>query len=912
MTVSNILKIHISNSNTDIDVPFPLEERLSMDMDDQSELGDDEDDEDIIPEETLERALDSDSNSGDLGLDEDADSSEPDDSDPGQSSDGPSGHGSGNWSGNLPDCIIQLQKQLLREYTLPPHPSEDPVQPTLSRAEFFSLKHYLAWIESHGTVKAYTVYAQLLAEVTQEDILSLHKVKKLASNLTGLSSSNVDMCPKSCMAFTGDSRSATSCSYKDCNERRYKSQQSVKAKPKPQATMLYVPIIPIIQAYYGNEATASQMRHRDNCLKSALEALARGAGVKSEFANSGNHVHHYKKLGLFADERDTALTISSDGAQLTMKKQSNMWILIMVLLNLPPEMCYRANNVIIPLVIPGPSAPGNIESFIYPLFEELAMASVGFWTWDAIDSAYFILRAYLCGVKGDMLGSAKLSGMAGHSALHGDRFSMVQGAYPAKQRGGKPQYYPISPPEKRTYNPKRPIVDVDFLPLRTQGHYWETIERLQGASQAEQRKIMKQTGISRLTICAASPAFRHPSFFPLDPFHLFYENCMVHIWDLWVEHSSAGEQIHMNKEIASQLGGEIEKAVKTLPPSFCGPIRNPYTKRHSQYKIYEWMALLHWYIIPIAAELGFDVEVLRNFQQFVDIVEVAMSHSPKSDEELVLFHKQIKSFLLEFERLYVGDNADKVSRCRLCIWQLIHVPLHISWNGSIRFGSQATVERAIGEIGHKVRSKKAPFANIATMLFNRANAKVLTLKFPSLIISPKEKRRREHLYQSLPIKKVEIDHPSDYYDHLAAIFDYLEEDFDAQPDIQRWGKCTLPRDVTLRSRISEEAGLASRSSRYFEAVPIVGDRPIFGEALAFYSLPDYASNLVVYHQLVKIFDVLGRWCGEWSTDHRVLKTSSLTKLVGVWECGPRVHILRKHAGLEMLDVEEEGDEEEEE
>jgi len=47
-----------------------------------------------------------------------------------------------------------------------------------------------------------------------------------------------------------------------------------------------------------------------------------------------------------------------------------------VLLNLPPEMCYRANNVIIPLAIPGPCAPGNVESFIYPLFEEMAMASV--------------------------------------------------------------------------------------------------------------------------------------------------------------------------------------------------------------------------------------------------------------------------------------------------------------------------------------------------------------------------------------------------------------------------------------------------------------------------------------------------------------------------------------------------------
>jgi hypothetical protein len=92
----------------------------------------------------------------------------------------------------------------------------------------------------------------------------------------------------------------------------------------------------------------------------------------------------------------------------------------------------NSDNHIIPLAIPGPSAPGNMESFIYPLFEEMAQASVGMWTWDAVDSSYFVLRAYLCGVKGDMLGSAKLSGMAGHSALHGDCFNLVEGVFSAK------------------------------------------------------------------------------------------------------------------------------------------------------------------------------------------------------------------------------------------------------------------------------------------------------------------------------------------------------------------------------------------------------------------------------------------------------------------------------------------------
>jgi hypothetical protein len=599
----------------------------------------------------------------------------------------------------------------------------------------------------------------------------------------------------------------------------------------------YMPITLVIQAYYSNEITAHEMCHRDHCLQQTLDVVAQGAGVKpkvSEFSNSDNHVAHHDQMKLFVDPRDTALSISSDGAQLTMKKESSMWILIVVLLNLPPEMCYRAKNVIIPLAIPGPSIPGNIESFIYPLFEEMAQASVRMWTWDAVDSSYFVLRAYLCGVKGDMLGSAKLSGMSGHSAFHGDRFSLVQGAYPSKE-GAKPQYYPISPPEKERYNSNHDIVDLDHLPMREQSQYWEAIERHQATTtQAEHQRIIKDTGISCLTLCAASPAFSHPSFFPLDPFHLFYENIMMHFWDLWVIHSDGDEKVHMNAEMASTLGEWIEEALVTLPPSFSGPIRNPYKKCHSQYKVYESMALLHGYIIPMALELDFDWDVLSNFAQFVDIIEVAMSHSPKSTLELATLYVQIKSFLIRFEQLYVGNDAAKIPRCRLCVWQLIHIPHHISWNGSIRFGSQATCERAIGEISHKVRSKKAPFANIATMLSQRATKKVLLLKYPFLAIPPKDKRQETHLFQSLPIRKVEKNNDnSDYHNHLGAICHHLKIAFDVHLSIERWGKCRIPGGVTLRSRISEEAGVAPRSSRYFEFEGDRPDRPNFGEALAF-------------------------------------------------------------------------------
>jgi hypothetical protein len=817
---------------------------------------------------------------------------------------------------SVPEVVVQLREKLLGDYTLPPPPVDPPVQHTLSRAQLLSLQHYLAWTESQGTVKAYSAHAKVLTEATNVDILSLYAVRKLAEKLTGLSASFVDMCPKSCMAYTGDFQSQTLCTHshdgKICNEPRYKQKQGPRATQKPRAQMLYIPITPIMQAYYSIAETSEEMRYRDKCLQETLKLLSVAAGVNkpkqtySDFANSVNHINHYQNLGLFKDARDTAITISTDGAQLTMKKQSNVWLLIVVLLNLPPGMRYRAKNIIIPLAIPGPSSPGNIESFIYPLFQEMAMASEGIWTWDAVDSSYFVLRAYLCGVKGDMLGSAKLNGMAGHAALHGDRFSMVRGARTSKEKGAKAQYYPLSPPQKGRFNPGRSDIDLQFLPMREQSHYWMTIDRLMSTkTKKDHQMIVRETGISRLTLCSTSPAFSHPSFFPLDPFHLFYENCMLHIWDLWVTHSSSDEQIHMDKKVASQLGEEIEKAVKTLPPAFCGPIRNPYKKRHSQYKVYEWMALLHWYIIPIAWELKLDQQVLKNFAEFAEIVETAMTISPKSDEDLANLHVLAQSFLHEFERLYVGDDPMKVSRCRLCIFQLIHVPHHIFWHGSIRFGSQATVERAIGEMGHKIRSKKAPFANMSTILFERATTKMLTLKYPVLFIAGKEKRQKEHLYQSLDIRKVDKKEGTDFFAHLTIICEYLNVPFDWGLKIERRGKCTIKEGVTLRSRISELRGQLPRSSRYFEAQGVRQARkPTFGEALAFYSVPEYNLCLVVYCPVVEKFGVVGKWCGKWAEEIRVMETSRLINLIGIWEFESRVHILRRHPGLDMLSPEE--------
>lgn len=126
-----------------------------------------------------------------------------------------------------------------------------------------------------------------------------------------------------------------------------------------------------------------------------------------------------------------------------MKKNSNTWLLILIILSLPATSRYKASNVIINLATPGPYPPGDIESFLWLLFEEMAKASEGIWMYDAVDSSYFLNHAVITMALGDMLGSAKINGMAGHMAIFGDRFSLVQGARSSRAKGSKALYYPI-------------------------------------------------------------------------------------------------------------------------------------------------------------------------------------------------------------------------------------------------------------------------------------------------------------------------------------------------------------------------------------------------------------------------------------------------------------------------------------
>ena len=96
--------------------------------------------------------------------------------------------------------------------------------------------------------------------------------------------------------------------------------------------MMCLSFIPAIKAMFANADTAQLLHYRDKCLRKALHLFNTAAqSMKySDFCDSEVHIHHNQSMNLFQDPQDIAFALSTDGAQLTMKKQSDTWVLILM------------------------------------------------------------------------------------------------------------------------------------------------------------------------------------------------------------------------------------------------------------------------------------------------------------------------------------------------------------------------------------------------------------------------------------------------------------------------------------------------------------------------------------------------------------------------------------------------------
>jgi len=121
---------------------------------------------------------------------------------------------------------------------------------------------------------------------------------------------------------------------------------------------------------------------------------------------------------------------------------------------------------------------------------------------------------------------------------------------------------------------------------------------------------------------------------------------------------------------------------------------------------------------------------------FQRIAEFSSTQTTRTEEDLAHLERLERQFDETFEAVYIESNEANVHRAGLSFHQLLHTSQTLRCMGSNRIGSQATCERAIGELGHRVRSQTQPFVIMANQAVEREQMRILSLLCPALLGEP--------------------------------------------------------------------------------------------------------------------------------------------------------------------------------
>ena len=669
----------------------------------------------------------------------------------------------------------------------------------------------------------YTALRQNHLELNPDaPILSYDQVKRRARNLSGIVTWEHHMCVHTCVAFTGPFAGLEYCPRPDCGEPRYdqkKLQESGGLLKVPRQVCTTFPVGPQLQARWKSPKTAEKMFYRWRKTEELRQERARPTGTSHIYDDilSGDAYLSAVEDGSIG-EYDTVLMLSMDGAQLHRNKKSSCWIYIWILLDLGPDERYKIRNILPGGVIPGPNAPWNTESFLFPGLAHIsALQKEGLHIWDAYHRRAIISWIFLLLVLADAVAMAELSGSVGHHGRKGCRLlcglvgrNKVRGShyYPALQR-------PFGFENHRTSS--HPDIDITTLPNADPVRYRQDLDEvIASRNKAERDRRRFNSGIAKPSIFDGIPRILDlPTCFAGDLMHQPVINLAALLFDLWCarpglrdhDRSSSWPWAVLTGEVWDNQGKAVESAGKHLPTSFGRKPRNPQEKISSGYKAWEFL----YYLYGLGPGVFFNVLPTPYYSHFCKLVRaIRIIYQRRiSQEQLDLAHKLLLEWCIEFENLYCQRKPERLHFVRQCVHSLAHLATETHRLGPLSLSAQWTMERVIGVLGSLLAQPSNPFANLAAQAQKMAHINAMVAMWPSfereqidprgsidlgdgyLLLGPKEDAGPHYIS---PTEKAALDTFCSSHQDV--------ENVD-QSSLYRWGRLKLPTEQIARSRWKE-------------------------------------------------------------------------------------------------------------
>ena len=237
---------------------------------------------------------------------------------------------------------------------------------------------------NHGLTN--DAYNSLRFLFPQAPLQTLRNTEKRIRFLSGFQPVQYHCCPSSCVCYTGPYEALTTCP--KCKADRYKSDGET-----PQAYFHYLPLIPRLRAMVSNTSYAKKMQYRSKHQHdpNKVTDIFDGTHYRSLLETPVTIGDEELPMWFFSDPRDVALGFSTDGFGPFKRRNKTAWPLIIFNYNIPPKERFRKEHIISLGTIPGPKKPADMDSFLWPLVQELLQLEIGVSAFDPITQVSYLV-----------------------------------------------------------------------------------------------------------------------------------------------------------------------------------------------------------------------------------------------------------------------------------------------------------------------------------------------------------------------------------------------------------------------------------------------------------------------------------------------------------------------------------------